>query len=391
VDRRVRGREVESLRAKLLRLQQEHDALVRSHRDEVTALRETLDQSRSEHSLRFDYSHIVHRSREMQKDLKMVDKISDRDIPVLILGESGVGKEVIARAIHTHGGRASGPFVAENCGAVPDELVESVFFGHVRGAFTGADTAREGLVAAADGGTLFLDELGELPLSHQVKLLRVLQERRYRPVGATKEREANFRLVAATNRDLQAQVADGTFREDLYYRLAVVEVAIPPLRDRPDDIIPLAHPLLAGHIQRLGRSLKLSVEAANALVRHRWPGNVRELDNELLRAAVLCDGPQIRTHHLSPTVLGAAQVAPGASLAELWDGEEALADVVGRVEHAVIERALKSSRGQKAKAARRLVLSRPGLDGKIQRYGIDATSIRAAARAGKTPAVTDAD
>ncbi|MDP6943116.1 MAG: sigma 54-interacting transcriptional regulator, partial [Myxococcota bacterium] len=224
VDRRVKARELASVRARLLRLDQEHRSLVITHRDEVTALREALDQSRSDLSLRHDYSQIVHRSRQMQKVLRVVDKVADRDIPVLVLGESGVGKEVVAGAIHAHGARSGGPFIAENCGAIPDELFESVFFGHVRGAFTGADTAREGLLAAVEGGTLFLDELGELSMAHQVKLLRVLQERRYRPVGATEEREADFRLVAATNRDLQAQVADGTFREDLYYRLAVVEL-----------------------------------------------------------------------------------------------------------------------------------------------------------------------
>ena len=382
LDRRVKTHELEGLRAEVVRLHSAHEAMVTAQRQQITTLREALDQSRSELSLRYDYSHIVHRSAAMQKVLRTIDKVSDRDIPVLILGESGVGKEVAARAIHTHSSRAMRPFVAENCGAIPDELFESVFFGHVRGAFTGADAPREGLIAAAKGGTLFLDELGELPLQHQVKLLRVLQERRYRPVGGTEEREADFRLVAATNRDLQALVAAGTFREDLYYRLAVVQLPIPPLRERRDDLVPLARDLLAVHTEQLGRTLKLSSSAIDALMNHDWPGNVRELDNELLRATVLCDGAVITAEHLSPRVTGADEAGGDdeETLSRLWQGSSPLSDVIERVEAAVIRQALERFKGQKAATARGLGLSRPGLDGKLERYGIDAREFKHKAR-----------
>ncbi|MGB0592508.1 MAG: sigma 54-interacting transcriptional regulator [Myxococcota bacterium] len=381
LDRRVKTHELERLRAQVVRLTSEHEAMVDAHRQQITTLREALDQSRSELSLRYDYSHIVHRSAAMQKVLRTIDKVSDRDIPVLILGESGVGKEVAARAIHSHSSRAMRPFVAENCGAIPDELFESVFFGHVRGAFTGADSPREGLIAAAKGGTLFLDELGELPLHHQVKLLRVLQERRYRPVGGTEELEADFRLVAATNRDLAARVAEGAFREDLYYRLAVVQLPIPPLRERRDDLVPLAQDLLAVHTEQLGRSLKLSSSAVDALMNHDWPGNVRELDNELLRATVLCDGEVITAEHLSARVTGQdAGRDDEDTLTTLWRGEGPLSDVIERVEAVVIRQALERFKGQKAATARGLGLSRPGLDGKLDRYGIDAAEFKQKAR-----------
>ena len=379
---RHRGRwALSSTREALARLKVAHDNAVTAHRDEVTALREALEQSRSDLSLRHDYSAIVHQSSGMQRVLRTVDKVSDRDIPVLLLGDSGVGKELIAGTIHAHGPRRGGPFVAENCGAIPADLFESVFFGHVRGAFTGAHAAREGLVAGAHGGTLFLDEIGELRPEHQVKLLRVLQERTYRPLGGVGELPADFRLVAATNRDLEEMVAAGTFREDLYYRVAVVTVRIPPLRDRPDDVLPLATRLLARHAEQLGRPLRLGADAANALVAWEWPGNVRELDNEMLRASVLCEGETIELEHLSLRVRGTSEAAdPAAAMRHVWSGDEQLDAVVGRVEQHVILEALRANRGMKAATARALGLSRPGLDGKIGRYGIDAASIRQQAK-----------
>ena len=380
VDRRIKTRTLEGLTSKLMRLEKSHADLVHSQRQEITQLRDALHQSRSELSLRFDYRHIIHRSPGMQKVLRIIDKVSERDIPVLILGESGVGKEVAAKAIHSHSGRALGPFIAENCGAIPDELFESVFFGHVRGAFSGADRARDGLIKAAEGGTLFLDELGELPLHHQVKLLRVLQERRYRPVGSNEEFEANFRLIAATNRELQELVREGAFREDLYYRLAVVQLPIPPLRERKEDILPLAQMMLRAQSKSSGRTLKLSSGAIDALLAHRWPGNVRELDNEMLRASVLCEGDTISANHLSERLRGAPEAKGPSDLGDLWQVEQTLTEVVEQVEGEVIKKALERFKGQKAATARALGLSRPGLDGKLDRYGIDAGEFKTRAR-----------
>lgn len=387
LDRRRLRERLEALEQAHAELAAAHAELRERHVDELTSLRQELEQSRSQLMLRFSYDNIVHHSDGMRRVLRMVDRLSDRDINVLVVGESGVGKEVIARALHANSPRARGPFIAENCGAVPPDLFESVFFGHVRGAFTGAHRAAEGLFEAAKGGTLFLDELGELPLNQQVKLLRVLQERRFRPVGATREREADFRLVAATNRDLGELIEAGAFREDLFYRVAVVSIPIPPLRERRADILPLAKKFLDGHAQRRGATQQLSVEAGNALARYDWPGNVRELENEMLRASVLCDGDSVRQAHLSPKVLkaesgrngsGASRPTGGPNIG--WDGEESLADVVARVEAEVIRQALQAERGKKISTARALGLSRPGLDAKLERYGIDAAAIKKRAK-----------
>ena len=357
-----------------------HQELLDAHRDEVTRLQDALQQSRTEAELRYSYEGIVHRSPGMRRVLHMVDRLAARDVPVLVVGESGVGKEVVARALHHHSARAAGPFVAENCGAIPTELFEATLFGHVRGAFTGASVARRGLLAAADGGTLFLDELGELRPEHQVKLLRVLEERRVRPVGATTSTPVDFRLLTATNRDLDAMVAAGTFREDLYYRVAVVTVTIPPLRERPEDILPLAEQLLARHSERSGIAYRLTSGAADALLQHAWPGNVRELDNEILRASVLAEGDgRVRVAHLSPR-LRESSAPSGPSRAAAWDGRGTLAEALAAVEAQVVRAALERCAGRKASTARLLDVSRPGLDAKIRRHGIDVAALKAATR-----------
>ncbi len=391
------------LQGALEEAQAEEERRARRHRKEVTALREALEQSRTEVGLSGAYEGIVHRSAGMRRVLRTLDKVTATDVTVLLLGESGVGKELLARAVHDEGGRRAGPFVVENCGAVPADLFESVFFGHVKGAFTGATGPSRGLVEAARGGTLFLDEVGELRPDHQVKLLRVLQERRYRPVGGTREVDADFRLVAATNRDLEQMVRDGSFREDLYYRLAVVTVKVPPLRERRDDILPIASRLLTRLAAPGSEPASLAPEAVDALVAYDWPGNVRELENELLRATVLSSGRTVRLAHLSPRVArrgegsesqprGAgragrrsAAAAAAAGPAELWDGQASLADVVGEVEREVLTRALEACGGRKAATARRLGLSRPGLDAKMARHGLDEVALRArmAARPGR--------
>lgn len=392
LDREQLRERLESLATNHARVLAEQAELKSRHHDELTAMKRELEQSRSQLVLRFSYDNIIHQSDGMRRVLRMVDRLSDRDINVLISGESGVGKEVVARALHTNSERANGPFIAENCGAIPPDLFESVFFGHVRGAFTGANRTTEGLFEAADGGTLFLDELGELPLNHQVKLLRVLQERRYRPVGATREREANFRLVAATNRDLPAAIETGAFREDLYYRIAVVTVPIPPLRERRADILPLAKRFIEAHLRAGRRSadLTLTPAAANALVAYDWPGNVRELENEMLRVSVLCDHDAARLSHLSPRILGAASSASERGKNDraggpVWDGNESLSDVVSRLERDVITAALTKTGGKKVAAAKLLSLSRPGLDAKLKRYDIDASAIKHAIANNEAP------
>ncbi|MBL8941418.1 MAG: sigma-54-dependent Fis family transcriptional regulator [Archangium sp.] len=234
---------------------------------------------------------MVGRSEPMQAAFDRVRKAAPTDATVLILGESGTGKELIARAVHQQSSRKPGPFVAVNCAAIPETLIESELFGYARGAFTGANTDHAGLVEAAHGGTLFLDEIGELPLQAQSRLLRTLQDGEVRRVGATQSRRADVRLVAATHRDLPKMVEAGTFRSDLYYRLKVVEVRLPALRDRGDDVIELADALVARHAQKLGRPVPaFTPEATEALRSHHWPGNVRELENALERALILSDG-----------------------------------------------------------------------------------------------------
>jgi two-component system response regulator AtoC len=265
---------------------------------------------------------MVGSSASMQRVFERIGKVAPTDATVLILGESGTGKELVARAIHEGSGRADETFVPVNCASIPEALLESELFGHERGAFTGAVAAAQGLVAAAHRGTLFLDEVGELPPSAQARLLRVLQESEVRRVGASKAKRVDVRVVAATHRDLAAMVKEGAFREDLYFRLKVVEVELPPLRDRGDDVLELAEALLEESAARLGApGLELSEEAERALVRHHWPGNVRELANAIERAVILHDaGP------LTPELLGLADTeapdTPRDSVIPVLEGDD---------------------------------------------------------------------
>ncbi|MBL8607340.1 MAG: sigma 54-interacting transcriptional regulator, partial [Myxococcales bacterium] len=239
------------------------------------------------------FPEIATRSHAMAAALETARRVADVDVPVLVRGESGTGKELVARAIHEHGARRGGPFVAVNCGALPEPLLEAELFGYVRGAFTGAAHDKPGLFVAARGGTLFLDEIGEMPLAMQVKLLRVLQEREVRPLGSTRVIPVDARIVSATHRDLRAQIDGGQFREDLYYRVAVVDLTLPPLRERIDDVPALAELFVERLRQRSGSDRRLSPAAMGQLVRHGWPGNVRELESALARAFYLGDGPEI--------------------------------------------------------------------------------------------------
>ena len=234
---------------------------------------------------------------------QLITKFAPTEAPVLITGESGTGKECVATALHEVSGRRHKPLVAENCAAIPETLLESVLFGHVKGAFTGAVKDHPGHFVSANGGTLFLDEIGDMHLSMQVKLLRALQEGEVRPVGGSKVRKINVRVIAATNSDLEASVKAGSFREDLYFRLNVLRLSLPPLRERGRDAVLLAQRFLANATGETGRALQLSAAAEDAIAGGRWPGNVRQLQNEMQRIAALCDGPEVGPQDLSPEAL----------------------------------------------------------------------------------------
>ncbi len=248
---------------------------------------------------------LIARSASMSRIFSLVEHLRESDATVLVTGESGTGKELVARALHRHSPRSDGTFVAVNCGALHDELLESELFGHVRGAFTGAVRDRVGRFELAAGGTLFLDEVGDLPFHLQVKLLRVLQEHTFERVGESVSRHTDARIIAATHKDLRRAIAEGNFRDDLYYRLRVVPLEVPPLNRRREDIEPLAEHLLERVSDRQGRSLRLAPDATGALLRYDWPGNVRELENALEFAVAVCRGQTIHLQHLPPEVVGA--------------------------------------------------------------------------------------
>ena len=261
----------------------------------VNALEEEISRIRTKSEGKTSFKTIIASSQSMARVLNLGQRAAKSQIPILIEGESGVGKELIAKAIQTASDRSSKPFVTVNCGAIPDNLVESILFGHEKGAFTGANEKHVGKFLEANGGTLFLDEVGELPLETQVKLLRALQEGEIDPVGATKPIKVDFRLISATNKDLIQQVKDGKFREDLYYRLNVFPIRVPPLRDRKDDIPALARSFLNRFAAEEGRKslARISPEALALLHAYDWPGNIRQLENTIFRAVVLCDGDQL--------------------------------------------------------------------------------------------------
>ena len=299
------------------------------------------------------------RAPAMQRVLDLARRVAQVDTTVLITGESGVGKERVARFIHDESARTAGPFVAINCGAVPETLLESELFGHARGSFTGATQDRPGLFEAANNGTLLLDEIGEVPPAMQVKLLRVLQEREVRRVGENKARPVNVRVLAATNRDLVEEIRAARFRQDLYYRLRVVEIRVPPLRERRDDILPLARTFLAGlaGAHRAASTPSFSPAAAHQLLRHDWPGNVRELENAVERAAVLATSDRIEVEDLPDDVRAVAATETGSpcSLAE--------------VERQHILAVLHASDGNRAKAAATLGIGTATLYRKLKEYG----------------------
>jgi Nif-specific regulatory protein len=310
---------------------------------------------------------VVGASEAMQRTLALVARAQATHATVLLTGETGTGKEILARAIHAGGARARGAFVALNCAAFPETLLESELFGHARGAFTGADRAKTGLFVAAEGGTLFLDEVGETSLPFQVKLLRALQEREVRPVGGTKTQRVDVRVIAATNRELRREVERGAFRADLYYRLAVFPIRVPPLRERRDDIEPLARHFLALHGEREGKpGCRLAADASHLLCSHGWPGNVRELENEMLRALALSEpGDAIPAARLSPRLGETLD-----TVRELGGEAEPLRVTLARVESLLLRRSLARHGGRRAETARALGITREGLHKKLKRLGI---------------------
>jgi two-component system response regulator AtoC len=296
-------------------------------------------------------------------------KVALHPSPVLLTGASGTGKELVARLIHRESPRSGRPFIPVNCGGIPEQLLESEFFGHVKGAFTGADRDREGLFEAADGGTLFLDEVGELSPALQVKLLRALQEGEIRRVGATETRRMDVRIISATNRDLEAAVEEGDFRQDLYYRLAVVPIHLPQLRSRQEEIPELVRHLLERQARRMGVDVEgVEPDAMETLLAYPWPGNVRELENVLERALVLTEGPRIRVDDLPESVRVPSPETPLPGV----DADDLSVKRQGaRLEKHLIELALDRTGGNKTQAAELLDLSPRALRYKIQEYGVD--------------------
>ncbi len=320
------------------------------------------------------FASLMARSPSMLKIFQLIENLEESDATVLITGESGTGKELIARAIHVHSRRRSAKFVPVNCGAIPDQLLESELFGHVRGAFTGAVRDREGRFQLAAGGTLFLDEVGDLPLHLQVKLLRVLQERTYERVGESSSRRSDARIIAATNADLRQACADGTFREDLFYRLRVVPIEVPPLRQRREDIEPLARHLLERVGGRYGRSLRLAPDAVRAMLGHWWPGNVRELENALEFSLAVCRGDTIHASDLPPEISAEPRsrqaeppAAPGPSAGV--DGEES-------AEAAALRAVLDANGWRRQDAAAALGISRTTLWRRMRELGLARQSAR---------------
>jgi transcriptional regulator with GAF, ATPase, and Fis domain len=333
--------------------QQVAEAHARAERLEVRA-----QSLATELDLRSGLGRAIGHSAEWTNVLKKATQVAATETTALLQGESGTGKEVVARFIHRASPRKDGPFIAINCAALPEQLLESELFGYERGAFTGAQQSKAGQIELASSGVLFLDEVTEMSQSAQAKFLRVLQEREFQRLGGTRPIKANVRVIAATNRDLRKAVEQGAFRDDLYYRLQVFEIAIPPLRDRKSDVLPLAEAFLQDIARSFGRPLAgLTADAKRALLEHSWPGNIRELRNALERAAILCEGGLIAPQHLLlPT-------RPQGAAAKTTDLNEVERQTIGHV--------MRETRGNKSRAAKRLGLSRTQLYGRLRKYGLD--------------------
>lgn len=332
-------------------------------------LREENQQLKQELKEKYEFSHLVGNSSGMRQVYEHVTQVARSNATVLLRGESGTGKEVIANAIHYNSLRSKRPFIKVNCAALPDTLIESELFGHERGAFTGAERFKKGRFEMADGGTLFLDEIGDLPPQTQIKLLRVLQEKEFERLGGTETIKANIRLITATNKNLEEGIAKGTFREDLYYRLNVFSIFLPPLRERKSDILLLAEHFLEKYEAEHGKRIRrISTPAIDMLMSYHFPGNVRELENAIERAVLVCDANVIHGHHLPPTLQTAEISGTETRLT--------LSSAVAAFEKDLIQDTLKSTRGNVAKAAKQLESTERILGYKIKKYSIDPTRFR---------------
>jgi Nif-specific regulatory protein len=358
------------------RLAEEQRRLASAER-RARGLEQSLKSARRELHQRYGFDQMIGDSPLLREALSRAAQVARTETTVLLTGESGTGKELVARAIHYASPRADGPFVAVNCAALPDTLLESELFGHERGAFTGADRQKPGRFELATHGTLFLDEVGELSAAVQVKLLRVLQEREFERVGGTATLKADVRLIAATNRDLMAEMAAGRFRKDLFYRLSVFNVHLPPLRERGDDVLLLADSFVRTLAPKMGRSdVTLSRDAVELLRRHPWPGNIRELQNAIERGLITCEGTLLTAAHLALPVPSPGAVPPEPGLPPRQP--EAVRPAAGSLALEELERkaivdALQRTRGHKARAAALLGLTRFQLYSRLKRYHIEVS------------------
>jgi Nif-specific regulatory protein len=353
---------VASMIAQALKIQRAVEDERRRLLAENTHLRQELRE-------RYDFSNIIGTSGPVREMYEQIAQVAETNTTVLIRGESGTGKELIAHAIHYNSLRAKKPFVKVSCAALPDSLIESELFGYEKGAFTGAQQRKKGRFELAEGGTLFLDEIGDVNLGTQVKLLRVLQEREFERLGATETVRINVRLIAATNQDMEKLLAEGKFREDLYYRLNVFTIFVPPLRDRKADMLLLADYFVEKFSREHRKIIKrISTPAIDMLMAYHWPGNVRELENALERSVLVCDGQVIHGHHLPPSL----QTAESSGTVT----RVSMTDAVSAYEKDLIQDALKTTRGNRAKAARLLATTERVFNYKVRKYGIDSARFR---------------
>ena len=359
---------------KLFKLQHENEQLAVELKLKPDTIEAAMIEKRRVLKSRYDWDQGIVRSPKspMNNVCNLIRNVAPFDVNVLLSGESGTGKELCARALHYNSLRQDKPFIAENCGALPDELLESELFGHKRGSFTSAIDDRIGLFERADGGTIFLDEISETSASFQVKLLRVLQEGEIRPVGSNQRRPISVRVVAATNRDLEEDVRNGRFRMDLFYRLATFEINIPALRERRDDIVPLAIAILNQTMDQLGKRVKgISDEALKCFESYQWPGNVREMQNEIKRMLVLGQDDYLGSDLISPHILHATPEESAADMELLTGIDGSLKERVESLEARILKETLIRHRWNKTQAAQELGLSRVGLRNKMERYGLE--------------------
>ncbi|MGI9553808.1 MAG: sigma-54-dependent transcriptional regulator [Thermodesulfobacteriota bacterium] len=316
---------------------------------------------------KYGFENIIGTSNAIKQIFALIKRVSELKVNVLITGESGTGKELVARAIHYSGNRGDGPFIPVNCGAIPETLIESEFFGHAKGAFTGATRDKKGLFEDASGGTLFLDEIGDLPLHLQVKLLRVLEERKVRPLGKTESVNIDVRVVSATNKKLEQQIMEGNFREDLYYRLNVIKISIPSLRERKEDIPALAMHFVDKYASEMGKTIKgIANDALEELEKYHYPGNIRELENVIARCVALESGDIIKKESLPNLTTDSEYI----DLTDTINASDSIDSVLGDVEKQIIENALKSSQGNKTEAAKVLGITLRSLRYRLAKHRI---------------------